>query len=137
MFCKKGVRRNFAKFTGKHLCQSLFFNKVAGLACNFIKKEALAQVFSCEFCEISKNINLSLDLVVGLKFIFFDTVTHLRSTIHHVLDCCFGVMTAFNSVYGCRYLVIKVILVRITVLVIIDSNSIDSINQCTKNVVFY
>ena len=24
-------------------------------ACNFIKKEALAQVFPCEFCEISKN----------------------------------------------------------------------------------
>ena len=28
---KNGVLRNFAKFTGKHLCQSLFFNKVAGL----------------------------------------------------------------------------------------------------------
>ena len=28
---KKGVLRNFAKFTGKHLCQSFFFNKVAGL----------------------------------------------------------------------------------------------------------
>ena len=26
------------------------------LECNFIKKETLAQVFSCEFCEISKNI---------------------------------------------------------------------------------
>ena len=26
------------------------------LAYNFIKKEALAQVFSCEFCEIFKNI---------------------------------------------------------------------------------
>ena len=25
-------------------------------ACNVIKKEPLAQVFSCEFCEISKNI---------------------------------------------------------------------------------
>ena len=24
-------------------------------ACNFIKKEALAQVFPCEFCEISEN----------------------------------------------------------------------------------
>ena len=24
-------------------------------ACNFIKKETLAQVFSCEFCKISKN----------------------------------------------------------------------------------
>ena len=27
---KKVVIRNFTKFTGKHLCQSLFFNKVAG-----------------------------------------------------------------------------------------------------------
>ena len=52
---RKGVLRNITKFTGKHLCQSLFFNKVSE-ACNFIKKEKLAQVFSCEFCEISKNI---------------------------------------------------------------------------------
>ena len=28
---KKGILGNFAKFAGKHLCQSLFFNKVAGL----------------------------------------------------------------------------------------------------------
>ena len=36
--------------------QSLFFNKVAGLeTCNFIKRETLAQVFSCEYCGISKN----------------------------------------------------------------------------------
>ena len=52
---KKGVLKNFAKLTGKYLCQSLFFIKVAGAACNFIKKEILAQVFSCGFCEISKN----------------------------------------------------------------------------------
>ena len=31
VFCKKGIFKNFAKFTGKHLCQSLFFNKVVGL----------------------------------------------------------------------------------------------------------
>ena len=43
VFCKKGVLRNFAKFTGRHLCQSLL-----------IKKETLAQVFSHEFYEISK-----------------------------------------------------------------------------------
>ena len=30
VFCKRVVLRNFAKFTAKHLCQSLFFNKVAG-----------------------------------------------------------------------------------------------------------
>ena len=35
VFNEKGVLRNFTKFTGKHLCQSF--------------------VFSCEFCEISKN----------------------------------------------------------------------------------
>ena len=40
VFCKKGVLRNFAKFTGKHPYQSLFFNKVAGLRrfpVNFVK----------------------------------------------------------------------------------------------------
>ena len=31
VFCKKGVLWNFAKFTRKHLCQSLFFNNVAAL----------------------------------------------------------------------------------------------------------
>ena len=30
VFCKKGVLRNFAKFTGKQPCQSLFFNNVSG-----------------------------------------------------------------------------------------------------------
>ena len=30
VLCQKGVLRNFTKFTGKHLCQSLYFNKVAG-----------------------------------------------------------------------------------------------------------
>ena len=40
LFCRKGVLRNFAKFK----------------ASNFIKKQTPAQVFSCEFCDISKNI---------------------------------------------------------------------------------
>ena len=44
IFCKKFVLRNVAKFTGKHL-----------EACNFIKNKTLAQVFYCEFCDISKN----------------------------------------------------------------------------------
>ena len=35
VFCKKGVLKTFAKFTGKHLCQSLFFNKVAGFKNTF------------------------------------------------------------------------------------------------------
>ena len=47
-----GVLINFAKFTEKDLCQSLFFNKVADQRANL---KTLAQVFSCEFYEISKN----------------------------------------------------------------------------------
>ena len=31
VFCDKDVFKNFAKLTGEHLCQCLFFNKVAGL----------------------------------------------------------------------------------------------------------
>ena len=48
---KKGVLKNFTKFTGKHLCQSFRLK-----TCNFIKKEALAQMFSCEFCKNFKDI---------------------------------------------------------------------------------
>ena len=52
VFCKKGVLKNFAKFTGKQLCQSLFSNKDL---LHFIRKDTLAQVFSCEFCKNFKN----------------------------------------------------------------------------------
>ena len=56
VFCKKGVLRNLERFTEKHLCQSLFFNKVAGLS---------LQVFPCEFCEIYKNIFFYRTLLVA------------------------------------------------------------------------
>ena len=61
---KKSVLRNFSKFIRKHLCQSFF---------NFIKKEALVQVFSCEFCEIFTNI-------------FF--TEHLRATASELVKPC-------------------------------------------------
>ena len=42
VFCKKGVLKKFAKFTGKHRARVSV-------------PEALAQMFSCEFCKISKS----------------------------------------------------------------------------------
>ena len=40
----------------KKLWQRCFpVNFVKFVACNFIKKEILAQVFSCKFCKISKS----------------------------------------------------------------------------------
>ena len=57
VFCKKGVLKNFAKFSGKHLCQGLFFNKVAGLrpASLLIKKGLWHRYFFWEFWEIFTN----------------------------------------------------------------------------------
>ena len=48
MFCKKGVLR-ISQNSEENTCARMSFLK----ACNFIKKETLAHVFLCEFCEIS------------------------------------------------------------------------------------
>ena len=52
---KKGALRNFAKLTGRHLRQNLFFNKVADLRLQPHLKRDSGTGVSCEFCEISKN----------------------------------------------------------------------------------
>ena len=39
--CKKDAPENSTKYTGKHFCQSLFFNKVAGLKPATLLKERL------------------------------------------------------------------------------------------------
>ena len=47
---RKGFLINFAKFTGKHLCQSLFFNKVAGLrSATLLKKRLWHRCFPVNF----------------------------------------------------------------------------------------
>ena len=67
-FCKKMCSWKFHKIRRKTPVPETFFNKVASLrpvtllkkrlwpqACNFIKKETLVHVISCELREISKN----------------------------------------------------------------------------------
>ena len=78
VFYRKGAFRNFAKFTGKHLCQNLFYNNFAGLRpSTLFKKETLTQEFSCEVCTIFKNIffyRTSLAAAYG-KYIIQSRVT--------------------------------------------------------------
>ena len=75
VFCKEGVLKNFANFTGKHLCQSLFFNENAGLSpatllkrrlwhkcflvnfANFLGTPFLCNTSSGCFWTLSKRIN--------------------------------------------------------------------------------
>ena len=79
---KKGVLSNFAKFTGIHLCQSLFYNKVVALRLTTLLKKRLAQVFSCEFCEVAKNTFFHrTPLVAGFIYIsnrFFSETSLLK-----------------------------------------------------------
>ena len=82
MFCKKGVLKNIAKITGKHLRQSLFFNKVA--ACNFIKNKTPPQVFSCEFSEVFKNTFFDRTPLVAASLISFD-FSLVATVLFHVV----------------------------------------------------
>ena len=54
---KKVILNNSSKPRGKYLCQSLLLYKAAGVrpqAYNFIKKDTLAQVFSCAIYKMFK-----------------------------------------------------------------------------------
>ena len=53
VICRKVALKNFTKFREKRLCQSLFFNKVAG------KNETLVQVFSCFLVNFVKFLRAS------------------------------------------------------------------------------
>ena len=49
---KKGVLRNFTKFTGEHLCVSLFFNKIADLRpATLLKKKLSHTCFLVNFAK--------------------------------------------------------------------------------------
>ena len=65
-YVKKGALRNFK-------------------ASNFIKKETLAQAFSCEFSEISKNTSVRLLLVIILANVFVSRLLPKQSRYLDIL----------------------------------------------------
>ena len=72
VFCKKGVFKNFAKVTGKHLCQSLFFNKVAGLA-KFLRTPFLTEHLRATASKVWKECRIN--------FRFFQTDISEQSSV--------------------------------------------------------
>ena len=86
MHCRKGVLRNFTKFTGKHLCQGLVFNKVTGPRPATLLKETLTQAFSREFCEISKN-TFFLQNNFGGCFCLYEVVGSYLPMVNLSLRC--------------------------------------------------
>ena len=91
---KKGVLKNFATVTGV-LPETLFYYSCRPEACNFIKKETRAQVFSCEFGEIFKNTLFTEHLwtTASDKKLFFNLTTLFRTLfgfrIFAETFCCF------------------------------------------------
>ena len=68
---KKGVLKNFPKFTGKHLCRSLFFNKVAGL-------------WWLLLLLLSSVSNLKIRLVLTLKQVTLAKLKTIKFPIRHL-----------------------------------------------------
>ena len=92
MFFKIGVFKNFAKFTGKHLCQSLFVNKVAGLKLATLLKKRLWN--RCFFVNFAKFLRtpffiehlwwLLLKNEIWANFFLADTISHVRCPLLYV-----------------------------------------------------
>ena len=71
------------------MSESLFLIKLQALiAGNFIKKEALAQVFSSEFCEISKNTFFHRTPLVAASdyFIYKDFIVFKKGVIAYGIN---------------------------------------------------
>ena len=66
---RKSVR-NFVNFTGKHLCQSFFFNKVPGLrTATLLKKRLWHRCFSVNFAKLQNTSGrLLLKIFFTIKF---------------------------------------------------------------------
>ena len=94
-----GVLKNFENLTGKHLCQSLFFNKVAGQRQAMFRSKVTtlrALVFAgisfheinfrgCKFCHILRGfIFVDGEIIMisrGLMFVFAKYVMFMSSVI--------------------------------------------------------
>ena len=58
LFYKKGVVRNFAKCTGKHLCQSHFLNKVGSRPATLLKQRLCHRCFPVNFAKFLRTFFL-------------------------------------------------------------------------------
>ena len=78
VFCKKGDLKNFAKFTGKHLCQSLFFNKVASLKpASLLKKRLWHRCFPVNFAKFLRTLFFKEHLCWPLLYFYFHFLRHI------------------------------------------------------------
>ena len=121
-YCKKRILTNFlwilwilTKFTGVHLCRSLFFNKVPGQACKFIKQRLQHSCFPVCFAKFLRASILQDICERVLLFILFNfAYVVIDNKIHS--DCfhddqseglffttsAFGIQRNISCTYNCN-----------------------------------
>ena len=97
VFYKKGVLNNFAKFTGKHLCQSLFFIKLADLwLATLLKKGLWHMRCPVNFAKFLRTLFLTEHLrwlLLNSEIIFFlTTMKDFLDDINLPLFILFGIL---------------------------------------------
>ena len=71
VFCKKGVLKSFAKFTEKHLCKSLFLNKVADQwPATLFKKGLWNRCFPVDFAKFLRLFFFRTPLMAASEYFF-------------------------------------------------------------------
>ena len=106
VFSEKGVLRNFAKFTGKDLCQSLFFNKVAGLfnkvaglrPATLLKKRLWRRNFPVNFVKFSRTPFCRTPLGDSFYKLSVKRGTFsIEKTTIFIFSFCIGLVTQLND----------------------------------------
>ena len=90
---KKSVLKNFTKFTGKHLCWILFFNKVAGLRpAAVVKKTLQHRCFPENFVKFSRTpflqnasrrLLLKVWCVITIQLFLYNAFTRFKAVTGH------------------------------------------------------
>ena len=85
MFFKIGILKRFTKFTGKHLCQSLFFNKVTDLRpATLLKKRLWHKCFPVNLAKFLRTL-FSLEYLRWLLLCNSAEYELLRNILHRFL----------------------------------------------------
>ena len=118
---RKVVHKNFSKFTGKLLCQSLVFNKVAGLRLATLwKKRLWHRCFQVNVAKFLRTLSFTEHLW-ATAFVFGTTLTkHLamsivdkrREELYMRFITCLCSMFRYNEIFRAKFNVTPILMLR-------------------------
>ena len=121
MFCKKGVLRNFAKLTGKHLCQSLYFNEVACLTAAFLTEHLrwlpLYVIIKASIKTILVTLLLIIKICLSVEINFWKTAMRITfKNLRSFQGKCLWRSSVLVIPLSLRFTVILLMILRLMVL---------------------